>query len=73
MPVIARFYGILIKMYYDDHEPAHFHAEYAEDEAVISIETLAVIAGGLSPRALGMVTGSWPPFRHELWPARWRN
>ena len=55
MPEISRFYGIVIKMYFDDHDPSHFHAEYAEDEAVISIETLAVIAGRLRPRALGLV------------------
>lgn len=45
MPEISRFYGIVIKMFFDDHEPAHFHAEYGEHEALISIETLAVIAG----------------------------
>jgi hypothetical protein len=55
MPELSRFYGIVIKMYFDDHEPPHFHAEYAEDEAVLSIETLAVIAGRLRPRALGLV------------------
>ena len=43
-------------MYFDDHDPSHFHVEYAEDEAVISIETLAVIAGRLRPRALGLVS-----------------
>ena len=53
MPELSRFYGIVIKMYFDDHDPSHFHAEYAEDEAVISIETLAVIAGRLRPSALG--------------------
>ena len=56
MPELSRFYGIVIKMYFDDHDPSHFHAEYAEDEAVISIETLAVIAGRLRPRALGLVS-----------------
>jgi Domain of unknown function (DUF4160) len=45
-------------MYFDDHEPPHFHAEYAEDQAVIGIETLAVLAGRLPPRALGLV-GEW--------------
>ena len=55
MPELSRFYGIVIKMYFDDHEPSHFHAEYAEDEAVVSIESLAVIAGRLRPRALGLV------------------
>jgi hypothetical protein len=56
MPELSRFYGIVIKMYFDDHDPPHFHAEYAEDVAVISIETLAIIAGRLRPRALGLVT-----------------
>ena len=42
MPELSRFYGIVIRMYYDDHDPSHFRAEYAEDEAVISIETLAL-------------------------------
>ena len=54
MPELSRFYGVVIKMYFDDHDPSHFHAVYAEDEAVISIETLAVIAGRLRPRALGL-------------------
>jgi hypothetical protein len=45
MPELSRFYGIVIKMYFDDHDPPHFHAEYAEDQAVIGIEALAVIAG----------------------------
>ncbi|MEX2300304.1 MAG: DUF4160 domain-containing protein [Bryobacterales bacterium] len=52
MPELSRFYGIVIKMYFDDHGPAHFHAEYAEDQAVIGIETVAVLAGRLPPRAL---------------------
>lgn len=55
MPEISRFYGIVIKMYFGDHAPPHFHAEYAEDRAVIGIETLALIGGRLPPRALGLV------------------
>ncbi len=39
----SRFYGIVIKMFFDDHEPPHFHVEYAEHQAVVSIETLALI------------------------------
>jgi hypothetical protein len=45
MPEISRFYGIVIRMFYNDHFPPHFHAEYGEHEAVIDINTLAVIAG----------------------------
>ena len=45
MPEICRFYGIVIKMYFADHAPPHFHAEYAEHEARIAIDSLAVISG----------------------------
>jgi len=56
MPEISRFYGIVIKMYFDDHNPPHFHAEYGEHEALIEINTLALIAGNLPARAMGLVT-----------------
>lgn len=55
MPELCRFYGVIIKMYFDDHNPPHFHARYAGEEAVIEIETLAVITGELPSRALGLV------------------
>ncbi|MEW6322379.1 MAG: DUF4160 domain-containing protein [Acidobacteriota bacterium] len=55
MPEICRFYGIVIKMYFADHAPPHFHAEYGEYEARIAIQTLAVITGWLPPRAMGLV------------------
>jgi uncharacterized protein DUF4160 len=55
MPEISRFYGIVIKMFYDDHPPPHFHAEYGGRQMVVDIETSAVIAGKLSPRATGLV------------------
>lgn len=56
MPTISEFFGILIRMYYDDHNPPHFHAYYSGHEAVISIETLEVIEGSLPKRAKAMVT-----------------
>ncbi|MBI5529189.1 MAG: DUF4160 domain-containing protein [Deltaproteobacteria bacterium] len=37
MPEICRFYGIVVKMFWDDHQPPHFHVEYAGDSAVIAI------------------------------------
>lgn len=55
MPEICRFFGIVIKMFFDDHNPPHFHAEYAGDEVAIDIQNLAVISGKLQPRALGLV------------------
>jgi len=72
MPELSRFYGIVIKMYFDDHDPSHFHVEYAEDEAVISIETLAVIAGRLRPRALGLVA-EWAASHQEELRQAWRR
>lgn len=55
MPEISRFYGIVIKMFFDDHNPPHFHASYGEYEVLIEINNLAVFAGQLPPRALGLV------------------
>jgi hypothetical protein len=55
MPELARFYGIIIQMYFADHPPPHFHAIYGGHKAVIDIETLALIEGQLPPRARGLV------------------
>lgn len=55
MPVISSFYGILIKMYFGDHLPPHFHAEYAEYTAQISINNLGILQGYLPPKALTLV------------------
>ncbi len=55
MPEVSRFFGIIITMYYRDHEPPHFHVRYGEQKAIISIETLTLLRGRLSPRVFGMV------------------
>jgi hypothetical protein len=56
MPEISPFFGIIVQMYYSDHEPPHFHVRYSGRKALIEIETLALLRGRLSPRALGLVT-----------------
>jgi len=66
MPEICRFFGISIKMFYGDHSPPHFHAEYGDDTAVIDIQTLRLIGGQLPPRALGMVVEWASQYRAEL-------
>ena len=43
MPTISEFFGILIRMYWDDHPPPHFHALYGEHEAQYNIATLDTI------------------------------
>jgi len=52
LPTISAFYGILIQMFWQEHAPPHFHALYAEYEAVIDIRTLETIRGSLPRRAL---------------------
>jgi len=72
MPEISRFYGIVIKMFFDDHQPPHFHAEYGEDQAVVAIGTLAVIAGKLPPRALALVK-EWARLHQDELREAWRK
>ena len=55
MPTIAWFYGIAIQMYYDDHQPPHFHARYGRAKALIRLSDGAIIAGELPPVASRMV------------------
>jgi hypothetical protein len=55
MPAVSQFYGIVIYMYFEDHNPPHFHAEYGEHEVLIEIESLQVYAGSLPRKGLGLV------------------
>lgn len=55
MPIISEFFGIKILMYWAEHFPEHFHAQYGEYEAVISIQETAVIKGELPVRQLKLV------------------
>lgn len=55
MPEISRFYGIVIRMYFQDHNPPHFHAEYQGMKAEYNIRTLDLLAGSLPKRANAMV------------------
>ncbi|TCS97266.1 uncharacterized protein DUF4160 [Tepidimonas ignava] len=55
MPTICAFYGLLIRMYWDDHEPPHFHVACGDYSAVYVIETLTMLRGALPRRAHAMV------------------
>ena len=66
MPTLAVFFGITIRMYFDDHPPPHFHAYYGGQAAKISIETLTVIEGDLPRRALALVQEWATEHRAEL-------
>ncbi len=66
MPEVSRFFGISIRMYFDDHIPPHFHAIYAGSEAEFGIDPLAVLRGRFPRRALGMVLEWAATHQHEL-------
>ncbi len=55
MPVVARFYGIVIKMYFREHGVPHFHAVYAEYNGVFEVDGLEMIEGDLPARAQRLV------------------
>lgn len=57
MPVISRFYGMVIKMYFaqSEHNPPHFHVIYGDYAGIIDIETCQMLEGDLPPKALSMV------------------
>lgn len=55
MPEVARFYGIVIKLYFGDHPPPHFHAVYGEYVGVFAIDEASMIEGDLPPRAVRLV------------------
>ncbi len=66
MPEVSRFFGIVIRIFFNDHEPSHSHAVYGEFEALIEIESLAVYRGNLPQRALVMVLEWAELHRSEL-------
>ncbi|MDX2180712.1 MAG: DUF4160 domain-containing protein [Bryobacteraceae bacterium] len=72
MPEICRFFGIVIQMYYDDHDPPHFHVRYGDQRAIVAIESLGIIRGTLSPRTLGLVV-EWAAQHREDLIADWER
>jgi hypothetical protein len=66
MPQISRFFGIIIMMYYDDHDPPHFHVRYGSQECIIRIDNLTVLERKIPSRALGMVIEWASQHRDEL-------
>ena len=71
MPTISTFYGIWIRMFFNDHAPPHFHARYGEFEATIDIDTQEVIQGELPRRALNLVQ-EWAIIHREELLEDWR-
>ena len=55
MPEISRFFGIIIAVFYNEHNPPRFHARYGEYKVAIDIKSLRILEGKLPSRALGLV------------------
>lgn len=72
MPEISRFFGIVIRMYFDDHQPPHFHARYGGTESVIAINPVHVICGDLPPRAVSMVV-EWAALHQQELMDNWQR
>ena len=72
MPEISCFFGIIIRMYFNDHVPPHFHADYGEHSIEITIETLEVWKGKLPNRVLGLVL-EWASLHRDELRADWER
>ena len=70
MPRISEFFGIVIRVNYNDHSPPHFHAQYAKDEAIYEIETIEVLRGRLPRRAHALVV-EWTTLHRAELRANW--
>lgn len=70
MPVVSIFFGIVIRMYHDDHPPPHFHASYQGFEAFVAIETGLVVAGKL-PKRVSRIVRRWSLDHREELMANW--
>lgn len=68
MPTIARFYGMVIKMYFQqkEHNPPHFHIIYGEYLGVMDIQKLTIIEGDLPAKAVSLVTEWAEKYQKEL-------
>ena len=72
MPTISRFFGITIRMYFDDHAPPHFHAYYGNESALFEIETLKIQSGEINRRAMILVL-EWAMMHREELLQNWKK
>jgi hypothetical protein len=70
VPRLSEFYGIVIYMYFADHNPPHFHAIYAEHEALIRIDDGSTIRGGL-PRTAARLVEQWRALHQSELATNW--
>ncbi len=71
MPEIARFFGLIIRMYFDDHDPPHFHATYAGYEGRVRIAPAGMMDGNLPARPLALAV-EWATLHEAELLENWR-
>ena len=71
MPEISSFYGIVIYMYFNEHNPPHFHVKYADFNAIVTIED-GIVTGSLPRRALNLVY-DWLDLHKDELMENWRR
>lgn len=72
MPRLSEFYGIVVYMYWKDHQPPHFHALYAGDEAQVLVADGTILAGSL-PRTAAQLVAEWASLHREELAANWQR
>lgn len=70
MPILSMFYGIIIRMYYEDHQPPHFHAYYGDYEAVFDFS--GEIIQGEIPKKQQKLIAAWCVIHHDELIANWK-
>jgi hypothetical protein len=72
MPTISQFYGIIIRMFFNDHAPPHFHASYGEYELIVGIQPITILRGHAPQRVRSMVL-EWAALHQQELLADWQR
>ena len=72
MPIISEFYGIKVMMFWNEHMPPHFHAQYGENKILVDIQNATVIKGVFPSKQLKLVL-AWCEIHREELMINWEN
>ncbi|MBI3693458.1 MAG: DUF4160 domain-containing protein [Acidobacteria bacterium] len=72
MPIISVFFGIIVRMFYREHEPVHFHAEYQGQEAKFNLDG-EMIVGNIRSRTARRLIRQWAALHRRELEVNWKN
>jgi hypothetical protein len=72
MPIVSTFFGIIIRMYFGDHSPPHFHAEYQGERAAVDFNG-NIIAGQISSKRACKLISEWTQLHKDKLMLNWKN